>query len=151
MTPRRWTRAPARWRDLHRAHVAAIPFEGLDPLRGQPVSLQLADLQDKLIARRRGGYCFEQNLWFAAVARELGFSVEPMLGRVGPRDLPTRGRTHLLLRVRDRDGGLWHADVGFGASWDAGTLPEPLRFATGEEQVLAAGATATSATAPSSC
>ncbi|MBV9415597.1 MAG: arylamine N-acetyltransferase, partial [Solirubrobacterales bacterium] len=47
---------------VHRAHVTSIPFENLDPRRGIPVSLELADLERKLVYQRRGGYCFEQNL-----------------------------------------------------------------------------------------
>ena len=43
--------------ELHRAHVTAIPFENLDPRRGVPVSLEPDDLQRKLVADRRGGYC----------------------------------------------------------------------------------------------
>ncbi|MFL5829209.1 MAG: arylamine N-acetyltransferase, partial [Solirubrobacteraceae bacterium] len=48
--------------EVHRAHVMAIPFENLDPHRGVPVSLEPDALSDKLVTRRRGGYCFEQNL-----------------------------------------------------------------------------------------
>lgn len=35
--------------ELHRAHVASIPFENLDPHSGLPVSLELADIQRKLV------------------------------------------------------------------------------------------------------
>jgi N-hydroxyarylamine O-acetyltransferase len=112
--------------ELHRAHVSTIPFENLDPLRGVPVSLRLEDLQRKLVAERRGGYCFEHNLLFAAALRALGLVVEPMLARVGPREDPERSLTHLLLRVHD-GAEIWHADVGFGA----GTLLEPIAFGPG--------------------
>src|SRR5579875_2431614 len=106
--------------EVHRAHVAAIPFENLDSRRGVPVSLELADLERKLVAERRGGYCFEHNLLFAAALRALGLQVEPMLARVGDRENANRSLSHLFLRVRDR-AAVWHADVGFGA----GTLNEP--------------------------
>jgi hypothetical protein len=36
---------------LHRAHVAAIPYENRDPLRDVPVALELGALQDKLVTR----------------------------------------------------------------------------------------------------
>lgn len=116
--------------EVHGAHVSSIPFENLDPLRGRPVSLDLDDLQRKLVSERRGGYCFEQNLLLGAALEALGAEVEPMLGRVGPRDLDTRSRSHLVLRVRS-DGELWHADVGFGA----GTLLAPIPFGAGDEHV----------------
>ena len=70
-------------RRVHRAHATAIPFENLDPLRGVPASLELADLERKLVGQRRGGFCFEHNTLLAGALTELGFEVEPLLGRVG--------------------------------------------------------------------
>ena len=52
---------------LHAAHVTAVPFENLDILLGRTISLDLDALQAKLVAARRGGYCFEQNTLFLAV------------------------------------------------------------------------------------
>jgi N-hydroxyarylamine O-acetyltransferase len=114
---------------MHRAHVSSIPFENLDPYRGRAVSLELGDLQRKLVADGRGGYCFEHNLLFKAALEEMGAAVEPILARVGDRGTE-RSRTHLLLRVL-LDGEVWHADVGFGR----GTLLEPIPFGPGEEHV----------------
>lgn len=114
--------------ELHRAHVATIPFENLDPHRGVGVSLELDDLQRKLVRECRGGYCFEHNLLHGAALRELGAEVEPMLARVrigAPPGL-VRPPTHLVLRVR-ADGREWLADVGFAS----GGLLEPLPFAPG--------------------
>jgi N-hydroxyarylamine O-acetyltransferase len=115
---------------LHRAHVAAIPFENLDPRRGIPVSLELEDLERKLVADRRGGYCFEQNMLLMAALEALGVTdVELFLARVRVgANAGARPRTHLLLGVQV-DGTRWHADVGFGH----GTLLEPIPFGPGEE------------------
>ncbi len=114
--------------ELHRAHATTIPFENFDPYAGRPVSLRLADLEDKLVARRRGGYCFEHNLLLAGAldALDVG-TVEPMLARVrlGPEGQP-RPLNHLLLRVTEQDGSTWLADVGFGG----GGLLDPVPFAT---------------------
>jgi N-hydroxyarylamine O-acetyltransferase len=120
-------------RELHRAHVTAIPFENLDPLRGVPTSLELDDLQRKLVRQRRGGFCFEHNSLLAAALVALGYEVEPLLGRVGFRESTARARSHLLLRVRDVAGEVWHADVGFGAGERSGTLLEPIPFGPGGE------------------
>jgi N-hydroxyarylamine O-acetyltransferase len=116
--------------EVHRAHVTSIPFENLDSHQGVPVSLELDDLERKLVARRRGGYCFEHNLLFAASVEALGLRAEPMLARVRlgrPPGTP-RPRTHLVHRVHAGDG-VWLADVGFGN----GTLLEPIPFAPGAE------------------
>jgi N-hydroxyarylamine O-acetyltransferase len=54
--------------------VEHIAFENFDVLLGRPIRLDLASLQDKLVRRRRGGYCFEQVTLFAAVLERLGFA-----------------------------------------------------------------------------
>ena len=56
------------------AHAASIPFENIDVLLGRPPKLDIASLQDKLVARRRGGYCHEHSLLLRAALRALGFS-----------------------------------------------------------------------------
>ena len=91
-----------------------------------PVSLAEEDLERKLVRERRGGYCFEQNLLLASALEHLGLEVEPMLARVRAGAPPgtVRPRSHLVLRVTDGDGRVWHADVGFGS----GTLLEPIPF-----------------------
>jgi N-hydroxyarylamine O-acetyltransferase len=115
--------------EVHRAHATTIPFENFDPLSGRPVELGLERLEEKLVAHRRGGYCFEQNLLLKAAMESLGADeVVPMLARVrvgpdGPRPL-----NHLLLRVVER-GVPWLADVGFGG---AGLL-DPVPFEPGTE------------------
>ena len=65
------------------AHNRSIPFENLDPLLGIPVAdLSAAALTDKLVHRRRGGYCYEHNGLMGYVLEELGFGVERLAGRV---------------------------------------------------------------------
>lgn len=110
--------------DVHLAQVTSIPFENLDPHRGVPVSLAIEDLQDKLVRRRRGGYCFEQNLLLGAALQALGHQVELLLARVrlGAAPGALRPRSHLVLRV-SADGVIWHADVGFGSGSPLAPLP----------------------------
>ncbi len=117
--------------DVHRAHSTSIAFENFDSFSGTPVSLELPDLEEKIVARGRGGYCFEHNLLLAGALEALGGrEVHPMLARVrlGPEGSP-RPLNHLLLRVTDRDGSTWLADVGFGG----GGLLDPVPFETGTE------------------
>src|SRR5579862_1701629 len=120
------TDTPPTWQRIHRAHVTSIPFENLDPHRGIPISLDQAALERKMVAGRRGGYCFEHNLLLASALEHRGLKVERMLARVVVGDAPARERplTHLVLRVTDADGISWHADVGFGL----GTLLDPIPF-----------------------
>jgi N-hydroxyarylamine O-acetyltransferase len=104
---------------LHRAHVAAIPFENADIMLGRGIAVDLPAIQDKLARRRRGGYCFEHGLLLAAVLETLGYDVDRLLARVGD---PSGARSHLVLRVRAA-GQCWLADTGFGTG-----LLEPLPF-----------------------
>ncbi len=113
------------------AHVRAVPFENLDVLLGHGVSLAPDALQDKLVARRRGGYCFEQNGLLLLVLQALGFTVAPLSARVRyqrPRDF-TPPRTHLFLRVTIA-GVPWAADVGVGSM----SLTSPIRLDVEAEQ-----------------
>src|SRR4029077_3297684 len=84
-----------------RAHAQAIPFENLDVLLGRPIGLSTDALQRKLVARRRGGYCFEQNGFLLEVLAAIGFEVTPLSARVRferpPGVIPPR--THLFVRV----------------------------------------------------
>lgn len=114
---------------VHRAHLAAIPFENLHLLLGRPVRLDVPSLTAKMVRHRRGGYCYEQNLLLAAVLDRLGFSLTAFSARVlmGGDGSP-RPSTHALLRV-DADGEPWLADVGFGG----GGLLEPFPFVDGHQ------------------
>ncbi len=113
-------------RGLHRAHVAAIPFENLDIVLGRGVSLEMDAMQEKLIGRDRGGYCYEHNLLFAALLERLGFAVRRLTARIRMgRDEP-RESGHMLLRV-EAEGSPWLADVGFGGQ----RLLEPIPLEDG--------------------
>ena len=103
---------------LQQAHLLSIPFENLDVLLGRGVSLDPADVFEKLVVQRRGGYCFEHNLLFLDVLAAVGFAAGPLIGRVGIHaqhedDVPPL--THRLSLVTT-GGGNWIADVGFGGS-----------------------------------
>lgn len=116
------------------AHVRAISFEGLDPYVGIPVAdLAPQALQHKMIDRRRGGFCFEQNGLLAAVLESIGYDVVPLAGRVvwmrDPGPMPAE--THKLLNVGiPGESSRYIVDVGFGGC----TPPNPLRFALDEPQ-----------------
>jgi N-hydroxyarylamine O-acetyltransferase len=116
---------------LQALHVAAIPFENLAALAGEPIDLDLAALEEKLLTPGRGGWCFEHNLLFAHALEAIGFEVRRLSARVRwnvPADVVT-ARSHMLLRVTLPDGP-YIADVGFGGL----TLTAPLRLEPDIEQ-----------------
>ncbi|OBB95476.1 arylamine N-acetyltransferase [Mycobacterium sp. 852002-40037_SCH5390672] len=121
--------------DLMTAHTGAIPFENLDPLMGIPVDdLSPQALTDKLVHRRRGGYCYEQNGLMGYVLAEIGFRVRRLAGRVVwmlPPDVPLGAQTHTVLAVTfPGSQGSFLVDVGFGGQ----TLTSPIRLQTGNAQ-----------------
>jgi N-hydroxyarylamine O-acetyltransferase len=101
---------------LHRAHLATIPFENLDIQMGRPIELDAVSLQNALVRRRRGGYCFQQNELFRLALRALGFTPHAREARVRfAATLPVPPRTHMVLVVFV-DGLDWLVDVGFGGN-----------------------------------
>jgi N-hydroxyarylamine O-acetyltransferase len=122
-------------RAIHAAHPAAIPFENLDPLLNRGVALDLASVQKKLVAARRGGYCFEQNALLGAALSAIGFKVSNLAARVLLNHAPgTTRRSHMLLKV-DLAEGAYIADVGLG-SW---ALSAPLKLFDESEQTTPHG------------
>lgn len=116
---------------LHRAHLLTIPFENLDIHAGVPIQLSEEALWDKIILRKRGGFCYELNGLFAWLLKQVGFEVSYLNGRVY-NGYGERGREfdHLTLLVGIPNEKLsWLVDVGFGDSFF-----EPLRFGYNGEQ-----------------
>jgi|UPI0005642CEF arylamine N-acetyltransferase len=121
-------------RDIVAGHNRSIPFENLDPVTGIPVvDLSAEALADKLLGRRRGGYCYEQNGLLGYVLDDLGFGVQRLVGRViwMQDDDTLPAQTHQVLSVTLPDGdGPYLVDVGFGGQ----TLSSPIRLAPGPVQ-----------------
>ncbi len=98
-------------------HTTSIPFENLDVLLGRPISLTPEALMAKLVHRRRGGYCFEQNNLLLLALRALGYRAMLLGARVrGPiprEQIPYR--THTFVKVTLPEGE-YLADAGLGTS-----------------------------------
>jgi N-hydroxyarylamine O-acetyltransferase len=118
----------ATLRALHRAHLLAIPYENLDIHLGRPLALDEERIFEKIVRRRRGGWCFEMNGLFAWALREAGFSVRLLSGAVNrERAGDAAEGNHLVLLVElDRP---YLADVGFGNGF-----LEPLPLEAGEHE-----------------
>jgi len=116
-------------RQLQLAHLLSVPFENLSIHAGEPIVLDDDALFDKIVARKRGGFCYELNGLFAALLRVLGFNVE-MLSAAVWREAgefgPEFDHMALLVTLGER----WLVDVGFGDSF-----VEPLLLDERAEQV----------------
>ena len=93
---------------------------------GYPVTIERAPIFEKIVTKKRGGWCYEMNGLFGWALAELGFRVTRSAGAV-MREASGDDAigNHLVLKV-ELEEGLYLADVGFGD----GPL-EPIRVVPG--------------------
>jgi N-hydroxyarylamine O-acetyltransferase len=100
-------------KSLQEHHTENIPFENLDIVVGRNIVLQQKPLFDKIISKKRGGYCFELNILYCNLLTSIGFSAKPVLARVwlsNPKNIPPRNHLAILVEL---DGKTFVTDVGF--------------------------------------
>lgn len=116
---------------IHALHPAAIPFENIDPVMGRPVLLDQASLEQKLLHKGRGGYCFEHNTLLMNVLRDLDYTVRSYAARMlwGHPEGGARIISHMVLVV-DIAGTDYLCDVGSSIF----ILTAPLKLRDGVEQ-----------------
>jgi len=101
-------------RTLHHAHLLSIPYEDLDVQLGKPLTTDPMAAYDKIVNRRRGGWCYEMNGVFGWALGELGFDVTRATGAVMREAMgELSDGNHLVLKVVLKEG-VYLADVGFG-------------------------------------
>ncbi|XP_022622031.1 arylamine N-acetyltransferase 2-like [Seriola dumerili] len=102
-------------RSLHNCHLLSVPFEDLTVHSSGRVQLDLPLLFDKIVNRRRGGFCFENNGLFSWLLSKMGFQVTLISGQVKNSVTGRYGPPfdHLILMVTIEDRR-WLSDVGFG-------------------------------------
>ena len=109
-------------RELHLLHLQHIPYENIDVFCHRGARLDPETLTEKMLLRRRGGYCFEQNGLFLMALTALGFRCQPNMARVHRNRPRPGGRTHQINLV-ELEGETWVCDVGFGGSGFRHPLP----------------------------
>lgn len=116
-------------RDLQVAHLLTVPFENLSIHFAETIVLEDEALFAKVVARKRGGFCYELNGLFAALLRALGFEVVMLSAEVANEDGSfSQPFDHMALMVKLEQR--WLVDVGFGDSF-----LEPLLLDEAGEQV----------------
>ncbi len=102
-------------KQLQQQHLLNIPFENLDIYWKIPIELNTAKIFDKIVNRRRGGFCYELNGLFHVLLLSLGFEARMISARVYDNNAKEFGREydHLAITVRLEDND-WLVDVGFG-------------------------------------
>lgn len=111
--------------DIHWAHLQAVPFENLEirPLH-RAIALDPASLFDKIVTRRRGGFCYELNGLLADVLHAIGFDAARVSVQfIGEEDgSPPFDHMGLLVRPPGQRTRFL-VDVGCGRNSPARPLP----------------------------
>lgn len=104
------------------AHQCKVPFENIDIYAfKKEVSLSIPDLFDKVVTRKRGGYCFELNGLFTQFLKDLGYNAWSLMVRI------VRGRDFLGPIMHrgvmvEIDRKRYFCDVGFGGPAPGGAV-----------------------------
>jgi len=102
---------------LQFAHLCAVPFENLDLFDYDGnVDFGIEEMYDKVVVRRRGGYCFELNSIFMSLLDAVGFDVYPVGVRImmgGREFIPAIAHRASIIIL---DGKRYYSDVGFGTT-----------------------------------
>ena len=103
------------------AHQCAIPFENLDVRKGKSIELGIEHLFDKIVRKRRGGYCFEMNALFCQFLVDCGFKAYGCRSRIvrGKDFVPPVLHRGTLVELED---GLYYCDVGYGGPQPGGSI-----------------------------
>ncbi|MET3195915.1 arylamine N-acetyltransferase [Bacillus sp. OAE603] len=48
-------------KEIHKSHLLTVPFENLDIINREPLSMEPTFIMNKIIQKNRGGICFETN------------------------------------------------------------------------------------------
>ncbi len=118
---------------IHRQHLLHVPYENLDVQLGRKLDQDIERIFEKIVHRRRGGWCYEMNGLFGWALGEIGFDVMRMVGGVMRKSIgdETFGN-HLVLAVRlDRT---YIADVGLGNGLVEPVALEAERFEQGHRR-----------------
>lgn len=103
-------------RSLQLTHLFAVPFENLSIHSKEPIVLEDSYLFEKIVVRRRGGFCYELNGLFAWLLRALGYDVVMLSAAVADAKGgfgPDFDHMTLMVTCNER----WLTDVGFGDSF----------------------------------
>ncbi|KAM9816997.1 arylamine N-acetyltransferase, pineal gland isozyme NAT-10 [Neosynchiropus ocellatus] len=122
----------ATLREIHKHHILSIPFENLSMHSGERNVVDLEVAFDKLVRRRRGGWCFENNHLFSWVLRELGYDTTILSSKVFSNNINDFEELdgHLIMKVLI-DGKAFICDVSYGIM---SQLWYPLELISGKDQ-----------------
>lgn len=118
---------------LQRQHLLTVPFENLDIIWKRPIAIDVNKFYEKIVANRRGGFCYELNGLFNELLRDIGFETRLISARVFNGTVHTQEFDHAAIVVSLPEGE-YLTDVGYGEF-----TTEPLKFVLDEPQTDQSG------------
>ncbi|NXC02972.1 ARY2 protein, partial [Orthonyx spaldingii] len=118
--------------DIFQHHIQAVPFENLSIHCGESIELDLEATYNKIVRKKRGGWCMENNYLLSWVLKTLGYDVTLLGAKVYIAELDAYPDEidHLLLQV-ELDGKSYIVDGGFGMAYQ---LWQPMELISGTDQ-----------------
>ena len=108
--------------ELILAHISTVPFENLEVSQDHRIpSLEEADIYEKIVVKKRGGWCFEVNKLFYELLKSCGFSVIPVAVRITWMKESLPPYLHRAT-VATLDGITYLCDVGYGGPGPKGVM-----------------------------
>ncbi len=102
---------------MHRNHLLHIPFENLDIHLEKEIPLSIPSFYQKIVEKKRGGWCYEMNGLFYWVLTMLGYDADLITCQVAEKD-GTIGSEFdhmaIIVRIEER---VYLCDVGFGGGF----------------------------------
>ncbi|XP_073403371.1 arylamine N-acetyltransferase 2-like [Dendrobates tinctorius] len=122
----------SKLRIIHRQHVLTVPFESLSIHSGEKILLDVDWIYEKIVLRKRGGFCFENNGLFFWVLQQLGYQPQMLSSSVKNKftGLYESPLSHMMMMV-ELEGRRWLCDVGY---CEGIMEPFPLEAGWEEEQ-----------------
>ncbi|NXD13851.1 ARYL protein, partial [Nothocercus nigrocapillus] len=113
-------------------HIQAIPFENLSMHCGESIYLDLERTYDKIVRKKRGGWCLENNYLLFWALQRIGYDVCILGGKsYNPAERTYKADVdHVLLKVVI-DGKSYIADSGFGGTYQ---MWQPVLLVSGKDQ-----------------
>jgi N-hydroxyarylamine O-acetyltransferase len=118
---------------LQFAHLLAVPFENLDIHWDRPIDLDTEKFYEKIVGKKRGGFCYELNGLFNEMLVSIGFQTRLISARVfnGATHGPEYDHVAIIVTLGEQE---FLVDVGFGDF-----AAKPLEFVLDREQTDATG------------
>ncbi|MFT7306320.1 MAG: N-hydroxyarylamine O-acetyltransferase [Candidatus Azotimanducaceae bacterium] len=108
-------------RSLQRQHLLNTPYENLDVQLGRVVSRTWNDIFDKLVRRKRGGWCYEMNGLLGWALQQLSFDVTYLSGGAARSlrgDSALGNRLVILVKLEERLAAVFNlSDPDLSTLW----------------------------------